>query len=345
MPKVCVVMAAYNASETIESTLASLSVSTIADWEAVIVNDASSDATGDRLEEFSRRERRVRVLHNSENLGLPASLNRAIDATQSPYLARLDADDILLPDRLARQTAYLDAHQDVGILGMGAYTIDGSGHPLGYKRAIPTVIIPWAKLWRVPFIHPAVMLRREILDEHGLRYDPEFRLAEDFEFWSRILRFTRGVNLNKPGIRYRVHAGQATKTRIDQRLDLHSDVSRRQLADIVQTPISDAMLEAQRSYFLGEPSRVGDIPDLYDALRWREMIAESMLSDATRESIEIGLGLDLWHILRNRSLEKGRLEILSTKFRCKCLTKSAPLLAKQLALTQFWKRRSRLATG
>lgn len=343
MPKVSIIMSAYNSALTLNYTLAALPNSTLRDWEAVIVNDASEDSTGDQLEAFAAHDRRVRVLHNSENLGLAASLNRTIDAAQSPYLARLDADDILLPDRLAQQATYLDSHPYVGALGMGANTINGAGRLLGYKSPIATLVIPWAKLWRVPFIHPTVMLRRKVLEDNGLRYDADFLVAQDFELWSRLLHFTDGANLNRPGILYRVHSGQATNANIDRRLDFHREVSRRHLENIIQTPICDTMLEAQRGYFLGEHPRGGDIPDLYDALRWREMVAGKMLSDITQKSIAIGLGFDLWHILRNRSLDNRQLEILSTKSRRKCLTKSAPLLAKQLALTQFWKRRSRLA--
>lgn len=345
MPKVSIIMSAYNAAATLSDTLAALPASTLADWEAVIVNDASDDATGDQLEAFAARERRVRILHNGENLGLAASLNRAIDAAQGSYLARLDADDIPLPDRLARQCAFLDARPDVGVLGMGAYTIDDAGRPRGYKAPLPTVVIPWAKFWRVPFIHPTVMLRREVLNAHGLRYDTAFRVAQDFELWSRLLSVTGGANLGRPGIRYRVHAGQATRAKVDQRLDFHRETSRRQLAEIVQTPISDGMMEAQRGYFLGEAPRGDDIPSLLDALRWRQMVAETMLLRAPRKPIEIGFGMDLWHILRNRRQDIARRDILSHSLPRKALAASAPRLVKQRVLTQFWKRQSRLVTA
>lgn len=333
-------MSAYNAAKTLKYTLSALPSSSLDDWEAVIVNDASEDNTGDQLEEFSACERRVRVLHNTRNLGLAASLNRAIDAAQSPYLARLDADDIPLPDRLVRQCAFLDARSEVGVLGMGAYTIDEAGRKLGCKPPLPTVILPWAKLWRAPFIHPTVMLRREVLDAHGLRYNSSFRTAQDFELWSRLLRVTSGANLNHPGILYRVHDGQATKGKVDQRLDFHRETSRRQLADIVQTQISDSMMEAQRGYFLGEAPRVDDVPNLRNVLRWREMVAEKMFLRTGQISIKIGLGLDLWHLLRQHSRDGAHREILGTGIRRKNLIRSAPLLMRQRALTQLWTHRS-----
>jgi hypothetical protein len=136
-----------------------------------------------------------------------------------------------------------------------------------------------------------------------------------------------------------VHAGQATKTKIDQRLNFHRDASRRQLADIVQTPISDGMLEAQRGYFVGEPARGDGIPDLNESLLWREMVAELMFSRTSQKSIEIGLGLDLWHIIRTHRWDSGRFEILGTNKRRKKLGKSGPFLVQQLALNQFWKNR------
>jgi glycosyltransferase involved in cell wall biosynthesis len=337
-------MSAYNAAATLSDTLAALPASTLADWEALIVNDASDDATGDQLEAFAARERRVRILHNSENLGLAASLNRAIEATQGTYLARLDADDIPLPDRLARQCAFLDAHRDVGVVGMGAYIIDSAGRPRGYKAPLPTVVIPWAKLWRVPFNHPTVMLRREVLDMHGLRYDTAFCVAQDFELWSRLLSVTGGANLDRPGIRYRVHAGQATRAKVDQRLDLHRETSRRQLAEIIQTPISDGMLEAQRAYFLGEAPRGDNIPNLLDALHWRQMVTETIMLQAPRKPLEIGLGMDLWHIFRNRRQFLMCRNILGHSLPRRALAASAPHLVKQRVMTQFWKRQSRFVT-
>ena len=339
MPKVSLILSAYNAAGTLGETLSSLSTSTLDDWEAVIVNDASQDATGDILEEFSRKEHRVRLLHNDINLGLAASLNRAINASQSPYLARLDADDIQLPQRLKRQTTFLDAHSNVGILGMGAYTIDGTGRPLGYKPPVPTVAISWAKLWRVAFIHPTVMMRRKLLDEHDFRYNEDFSLAQDFELWSRILNVTQGANLSQPGIRYRVHAGQATKAKINHRLDLHRQVSRMMLSSIIQTPIKDNMLEAQRAYFLGEAARGEAVPDLHEALIWREAVAEKAFLSTGCMSSKLGLGLDLWHLLRNRKYDR---ENVNVKSRSRNLLKSGPVLLKHRLQYQFWKLKGNL---
>jgi len=341
MAKVSIIMSAYNAAATLGATLEALPGSSMSDWEAVIVNDASQDDTGDRLEAFAARDRRVRVLHNSQNMGLPASLNRAIDAARGLYLARLDADDISLPDRLALQCAYLDAHPAVGALGMGAYVIDGVGRLRSYKAPLPSTILSWAKIWRVPFIHPTVMLRRDVLEAYGLRYDPTFRLAQDFELWSRLLDVTEGANLKRPGIYYRVHGGQSTRSKVDLRLDLHRETSRRQLAKIVPGVVSNDMMEAQRAFFLGEAARGAGIPSLQEAVTWRQAVAEMMLSRHTAEQpVKIGFGLDLWHVFRRQA---GK--ILGDSFQRQALTAAMPVLVQGRVHMKFWASQRRACVG
>lgn len=295
-------MSAFNAEGTLTETLESLLSATFSDWEAIIVDDASEDGTGSILNEWSQRDRRIRILTNEENIGLAASLNRAIEASDGEYMARLDADDLNLPKRFTMQVDLLNANRHVGIVGTGRYSISAERRVLRYHSPnCPTACIPWRILWGVPFAHPSVMLRRSVLEEHRLRYNPEFRLCQDFELWSRLLKFTDGANIDCPGILYRVHPQQNSTLKRDVRLDAHLAVCRRQLEDLLDSTPSDEMLEANRALFLGEAARTKNVPDAKEVLEFRMEVSRALAATGSNaHAARLGFGLDLVSLARQR---------------------------------------------
>ena len=340
MPKVAFIISAYNSADTLPQTLASLRLSTLSDWEAIVVNDRSQDETGDILEGFSSIEPRLKVIHNEENIGLAASLNKCIDAARSPYLARIDADDILLPDRIFRQAEYLEECPDVGVVGTGAYIVDAFGKYTGYKAAIPTSILPWAVLWRTPFIHPSVMMRYDVIHEFNLRYDPDLKNCEDFEFWGRLLRVTHGANLEIPGICYRVHTNQVTKNNVDFRLDLHREISKKHLSNLMDIPVTDSMLEAQRGYFLGEKPRGQNVPNFEEALEWRTFVARIDGGKASDGAFQKGFGFDLLRGFKRFSPAVLILGGSEANFRRMCVINSAKDFLRYGCGKKIWEYRS-----
>jgi glycosyltransferase involved in cell wall biosynthesis len=180
------------------------------DLELVIVDDGSRDATPEILAEAAARDPRVRVLRR-EHAGVAASLAAACAAARAPLLARMDADDVALPERLARQVAFFSAHPEVGVLGTGVEFVDARGRVLGSVRPVEShALACWRLLFRPPVGHPTVMARRELVERAG-GYDPAFDGAEDYELWTRLARVTRFANLPEPLLRYRVHAQSVTK--------------------------------------------------------------------------------------------------------------------------------------
>jgi hypothetical protein len=129
----------------------------------------------------------------------------------------MDADDISLPNRLSEQVSFLRRVQDVGILGSAYEIIDEQGRSLGIHPMPKTDIeIRWACFLENPFAHPTVMLRRSVLARTGLNYDERFQTAQDYHLWCRILRNTRGANLEQALVRYRLTEGQSGTHRDDQ---------------------------------------------------------------------------------------------------------------------------------
>ncbi|HZF96273.1 MAG TPA: glycosyltransferase family A protein, partial [Allosphingosinicella sp.] len=130
IPSISVIIPVHNGENYLEEALASLAVQTFADFEIIVADNASTDATPDILGRWSVREPRLRTLRLDRNR-LAASLNRAADIARAPILARLDADDIARPDRFERQHAALRERPSVGLIGSSATLLDGGGRRLG----------------------------------------------------------------------------------------------------------------------------------------------------------------------------------------------------------------------
>lgn len=204
-PRVSVLLAARNGAYTLDAALESLVEQTYMDWEAVLVDDGSTDATLVRMREWEERDARFRVVTNRSNVGLAASLNIAFAEARGELIARLDCDDACLPERFAKQVAFLDAYPEVDVLGGGAELVSNTGEGLG------SILMPVshadlvAEMYRKnPFIHPTVMFRRCFFEEIG-RYDPRLSIrAQDIDLWLRGYRRFRYHNLPEVLIRHRV---------------------------------------------------------------------------------------------------------------------------------------------
>ncbi len=225
-PCVSFILPIHNAEPYLAETLASLFAQTLTDFEIIAINDGSTDATPDILHTAARNDSRLRIIHR-KNKGLVATLNEAIDLARANYLARIDADDICLPHRLAVQRAYLDAHPEIAVLGSAIETFSTQNHP-----ASPVIHYPpdpaAPLLFRNALAHPAVMMRKNVLDAHALRYQQPYRCAQDYDLWCRcIANKIKIANLPDVLTNYRLHAGQITQE-LSELMQLESEAIRPQ---------------------------------------------------------------------------------------------------------------------
>ncbi len=266
-PLVSVILAAHDAERFLPLAVESVLLQTVADLELVVVDDASTDATPELLSRID--DSRLVVLRNGERLGLAASLNHALEHARGRYVARLDADDVAFPRRLERQLARIGSSPRVVVLGGAALELDERGR-LGAFHAMPTGAdaVRWHALFASPFLHPSVLIDREVLEKHGLRYDPEFLESEDYDLWTRLLALEEGDNLREPLILYRAHESQASRRRRDVQRDFQLRVALREIARIAPTLSSD---RAELAWRVGaaesiDPARIEDAADAYLAL-------------------------------------------------------------------------------
>lgn len=207
-PIVSVVLATHQGGKYLEAAVSSVLAQTFKDFELILIDDASTD--GSVAPFANHADPRLRVVQNEVNIGQTRSLNKGIASARGRYIARMDSDDICLPDRLALQVGAMDRHSDSAVIGGQALMIDAAENTLGQTRmpCAPQSVRAFGFLQN-PFIHPTVMLRRETLSHCGLEYDPAFAV-QDFDLWTRLLERFEGRNIEDVVLWYRVHDGSMT---------------------------------------------------------------------------------------------------------------------------------------
>src|SRR3989338_5797169 len=213
-PRVTVLMTVYNGASYVAEAVESVLRQTFTDFELLVIDDASTDDSMARLRRYT--DSRLRLLGNDRNQGQAWSLNRGLVAARAPYVARLDQDDICLPERLERQVAVLDKEPAVTVVGTLMCGIDQRGRRqvlLGRTLRNYGSFVGSLLLGPCPVCHPSVMFRRDVVAELG-SYDPSFSPAEDVELWTRLaLARHNAYVIPQPLMLYRVHEGQQSVTK------------------------------------------------------------------------------------------------------------------------------------
>lgn len=213
-PQISVLMTAYNAQDYIAEAIESILQQTFQDFEFIIVNDGSTDDTANIIQHYAQQDSRIRFINNSLNRGLIAVLNQGLELCRGEYIARMDADDISTPERFAKQIQYLQQHPEVGILsGWLQYFPHNHTSTIAHHKEIvrySDVLRGWC------INHGTVMMRKSLIDEYKLRYNPDFPHSEDYELWSRAIRYTQIHNLPEVIYLYRKHGNSVCDTHREQ---------------------------------------------------------------------------------------------------------------------------------
>jgi glycosyltransferase EpsE len=233
-------MSVYNLGRFLRPAINSVLAQTFQDWELIIVDDASTDSTPEILAEY--RNPRIRVLRNETNRHVAASLNRAIAEASGLYIANLDADDVFLPNRLAEQVKYLQAHPNVTLVTSAAHLIDENGtrigfHPGGLSDC--SLKFTFARGGNV-VMHSSVIFRADAARQsRGYTEDPAFRATTDYELWARLLLEGKACVLSQPLIEYRIHSSSISAVKRDSQESQSDSISRAFAARMLRDDIDD----------------------------------------------------------------------------------------------------------
>lgn len=194
---VSVVLPVYNAEKFICAAINSVLEQTYSSFELIIINDGSQDDSLKKINEFN--DPRIVVI-NQANKGLIASLNYGISLAKGMYIARMDADDILLPLRFEKQVEYLEANLDYGVVGTSGVFIQDDIIVGDFEKPISDIDIKCSLFIDSPMIHPSVMIRKDLMPI----YDSEFYQVEDYALWVKLSKQTKFYNLPDKLIKYRL---------------------------------------------------------------------------------------------------------------------------------------------
>lgn len=194
-------MPVYNAAAHLREAIDSILGQTYADFEFLIINDGSTDDSHQII--ISYTDARINYVINKTNLKLIATLNKGIELAKGEYIVRMDADDISLPNRIEKLVAVMDANPAVGVCGSW-FEIFGSKSKLT-KYCAANDDIKIRMLFQCHFCHPAVVIRKSVLQQFNLRFNYDFIHAEDYELWIQVSKHAQLANVPQVLLKYRVH--------------------------------------------------------------------------------------------------------------------------------------------
>lgn len=215
-PTISVLMPVYNTERYVAKAVDSVLSQTFTDFEFLIVDDGSTDNTLKILQEYASRDARIH-LTSRENWGLTKSLNELLTHARGEFVARLDADDIALPQRFEKQVQFLQEHPDVVCVGSALDWIDDRGQFIAHcpmpeeNDELQRLMLGGISLLH----HPCAMIRRVALNQVG-GYDETLPYAEDLDLWLRLGEIGNLANLKESLVLYRLHSQSLSHTRQDR---------------------------------------------------------------------------------------------------------------------------------
>ena len=215
-PLVTVLMPVYNGEKYLKNAIESILYQTFKDFEFLIIDDGSTDNSVEIMGSFN--DARIRIERNKINLGLIKTLNKGLKLSKGKYIARMDCDDISLPKRLSTQINFMEKHPEIGVCGSWVKIIGLekkfiNKYPKKHEEAKAYL------LFNTPLAHPSVIMRKEVIEKYKLEYDENYKHAEDYELWSRIINYSKISNIPKVLLHYRMHPESVSKKNSSEQVE------------------------------------------------------------------------------------------------------------------------------
>jgi glycosyltransferase involved in cell wall biosynthesis len=255
VPRVTVLIPAYQVERYIDEALASARAQTVRDLEIIVVDDGSTDETAAIVARHAALDPRVRFICQ-DHAGISAARNRGLAEARAPWVALLDADDVAVPGRLERQLAFLDANPDVAVLGAYGWHIGRGGRRMGVFEAGPTTRAAAMEMRKhdevVYLLASSVILDREVIMQLG-GFRKTFATAGDVELWTRVLDGHLVLALPEHLVMYRIHPTSISSGRFFEQQQLTMLISRnagRRRAGLPEIDVAQLQAELRAQPFL-----------------------------------------------------------------------------------------------
>ena len=225
-PLVSIIMSVFNSERYLSDAIQSILNQTYTNYDFIIADDGSTDRSLSIILDYANKDSRIIVIENDQNVGLSTSLNKCLCIASGKYIARMDADDISLPDRIKKQVNFLELNSDIGLLGTCGFYIDENKKIIGEINVpLSNAAIGWRATFTNPFVHPSIMLRKTSLINFPNIYNGEYLLAEDYYLWVNLLKTTKGSNLSEKLYLYRIHNQSVSIQKKEKQKKTHLSIS------------------------------------------------------------------------------------------------------------------------
>lgn len=270
MPKTTFLLPAYNSELYIAETIQSVLNQSVKDFDFLIIDDCSPDSTFEVASRF--KDKRIKLIKNPKNLGLVGTLNLGLDLIDSEYVARIDNDDICVPNRLEKQISYMDSNRDTGLCGS---SIQYFPKHLDLNLPVTDSAIKFGLLFGNTIAHPSVMLRRSTIGQ--TRYSEDYNNAEDYEMWTRLALKTKFYNIPDYLIKYRIHPNQMSSRKAAEQRILSLKIRKKYLSSFLDIS-EDPTLFLDTIYNSGKLNRSQKLKLLFKIKKINVNIAEYLSS-------------------------------------------------------------------
>lgn len=293
--KVSVLMPVYNGEAFVAQAIKSVLRQTFHDFELIVIDDGSTDKSVDIVSGFD--DSRIRLFQNQSNSGVAATLNRGLSLARGEYIARMDADDVCVKSRLAKQVEYLDTNSEVGIVGSWI-RLFGDQLPLVEKTPVDSDILAAYLIFDNPIFHPTVMLRQSLIESDGLSYNTTFNRTEDFELWIRAAEYTELGNIPIVLHKMRHHKQSVTSIALEDMTKQTCELLAGQLRTIGISPTKEEVLFHHR---ISRGKRLQTREKVELAEQWLRLLREKNRKCGihTPKSFDVVLGMIWFRLCRN----------------------------------------------
>ena len=250
-PYISVIMSVYNAEKYVGDCIRSILGQTFADFEFIIINDASTDSSTDIIKSF--KDKRIRILNNRER-SYPTR-NKGLRVAKGKYICIMDADDVSLPHRFERQVLFMDKNPEIGLAGSG-YRVLGQDRDLFRESDYEKIKVQLMR--NNCFIHPSIIIKHDLLKKYNLSYIRKYYYSSDYDFIARVARYFPVTNIHEVLMHYRIHEGQVTMQFREKQAAYADEISLNQVKYLGINPKDDearlhiAFLHGQQISYSGK---------------------------------------------------------------------------------------------
>lgn len=265
MAIVSIVMPVYNGEKYLSQSIDSVLRQTFKDWELVIVDDCSKDSSSEIMNEYAKSDDRIKVIHNLVNSKIPASLNNGFEKASGRYYTWTSDDNLYEQDAIEKMVRYLDTHADVGLVYSDMKFIDEDGKETGIYESKPE------NIFSNNCIGACFMYRADIAKKAG-KYNPEWFLVEDYEYWLRIRNISNIGHINELLYRYRRHGGSLSETHMIQVREKLYDLRIKMIHDMNDKIPEEIKKELFKEMWLQDSEKHDELTDIL----WNGTIPEDL---------------------------------------------------------------------